>query len=157
MKKILFAVMAVIAIGFTSCGNKAQQAEQAEPVDSVALIDSLAEEAIHETVSALNSHLEAGDADKLQQELEAVKAQVEKMVKENPELAKVCVARLQGFLKDNADKLKSVIGDKATAQTALDALISIDAQDGVAGIIGELGDEAAQAKEDAEKKAENAK
>ena len=31
MKKILLAVMAVVAIGFTSCGNKT---EQGKPVDS---------------------------------------------------------------------------------------------------------------------------
>ena len=38
MKKIVFVVMAVAAIGFTSCGNKTQQAEA---VDSVAIVDWL--------------------------------------------------------------------------------------------------------------------
>ena len=153
MKKILLAVMAVVAIGFTSCGNKT---EQGKPVDSVALVDSLAEEAISETISALNSNIEAGDAEKLQETLESVKGVVVKMVKENPELAKACITKLQEYLKENAEKVKSVVGDNKAAQSAIDALISVDAQDGLAGLVGEMSDEAEQAKEDAENAAKEA-
>lgn len=153
MKKILLAVVAVVAIGFTSCGNKT---EQGKPVDSVALVDSLAEEAISETISALNSHIEAGDAEKLQETLESVKVVVEKMVKENPEMAKACIIKLQEYLKENAEKVKSVVGDNKAAQSAIDALISVDAQDGLAGLIGEMSNEAEQAKEDVENAAQEA-
>lgn len=153
MKKILFAVMAVVAIGFTSCGNKT---EQGKPVDSVALVDSLAEGAIQETISALDSHIKAGDAEKLQETLESVKVVVEDLVKENPELAKACVTKLQEYLKENADKVKSVVGENKTAQAAIDALISVDAQDGLAGLIGEMSNEAEQTKEAAEKAAQEA-
>ena len=153
MKKILLAVMAVMVIGLTSCGNKTQQGEA---IDSVALVDSLADEAIQETISALSSNIEAGDASKLQETLEAVKAQVVALVKENPELAKACVTKLQQYLKENGEKVKAVVGDNAAAQTAIDALTSIDAQDGLAGLIGELANEAAEAKEDAEQKAADA-
>lgn len=153
MKKVLLAVMAVVAIGFTSCGNKT---EQGKPVDSVALVDSLAEEAISETISALNSNIEAGDAEKLQETLESVKGVVVKMVKENPEIAKACITKLQEYLKENAEKVKSVVGDNKAAQSAIDALISVDAQDGLAGLVGEMSDEAEQAKDDVEKAAKEA-
>ena len=153
MKKILLAVMAVVAIGFTSCGNKT---EQGKPVDSVALVDSLAEEAISETISALNSNIEAGDAEKLQETLESVKGVVVKMVKENPELAKACITKLQEYLKENAEKVKSVVGDNKAAQSTIDALTSVDAQDGLAGLIGEVSNEAEQAKDDVEKAAKEA-
>ena len=154
MKKILFAVMAMVAIGTTSCGNKTQQAEA---VDSVALIDSLAEDAIQETISALNTHIEAGDAAKLQETLEAVKAEVLKMVKENPELAQACVTKLQEFIKENQDKVKSVIGDNTAAQAAVDALISVEAQDGLAGLIGEMESQAEETQAAAEQKVEDTK
>lgn len=154
MKKILFAVMALVAIGLTSCGNKTQQGEA---IDSIALIDSLSEEAIQETVSALNTHLEAGDAAKLQETLEAVKAQVLKMVKENPEMAKACVTKLQDYLKENADKVKSVIGDNVAAQAALDAVVSAEAEDGIAGILGALENNAEEVKEAANEQVEDAK
>ena len=39
MKKFVLAVMAVAAIGFTSCGNKTQQAEAVDS-DSIAVVDT---------------------------------------------------------------------------------------------------------------------
>ena len=75
MKKFLFAVMAVAAIGFTSCGNKTQPVE-AEEVDSVAIIDSLAAEAADASISALSEQLEAADASKFEQALTAVKEKI---------------------------------------------------------------------------------
>ena len=52
MKKILLAVMAVAAIGFTSCGNKTQQADaETAAVDSVAIVDSIAQGAAQETIA----------------------------------------------------------------------------------------------------------
>ena len=78
------------------------------------------------------------------------------MVKENPEMAKACIIKLQEYLKENADKVKSVVGENQTVQSAIDALISVDAQDGLAGFIGEMGNEAEQAKEDAENAAKEA-
>ena len=67
MKKILLAVMAVAAIGFTSCGNKTQQADaETAAVDSVAIVDSIAQGAAQETIDALSADLEANDVSKLQ-------------------------------------------------------------------------------------------
>ena len=55
MKKIIFAVMAIAAIGFTSCGNKTQQAEAVDS-DSIAVVDSAdtvaADTAAADTVAA---------------------------------------------------------------------------------------------------------
>ena len=92
MKKILFAVMAVFAIGFTSCGNKTQA--PADEVDSAAIIDSLAEEAANLSISALSEQIEAGDASKLQAVLETVKVKVTELIKTNPEIAKEYVAKV---------------------------------------------------------------
>jgi hypothetical protein len=100
MKKILFAAVAVAAICFTSCGNKTQQAE-GEAVDSVALIDSLSEEAVHESIDALSGVITAKDADKLKDILESCKAKALELVKENPELAKSYLVKVQNFLKEN--------------------------------------------------------
>ena len=81
MKKILFAVMAVFAIGFTSCGNKTQA--PADEVDSAAIIDSLAEEAANLSISALSEQIEAGDASKFQAILEAIKTKIPELIKAN--------------------------------------------------------------------------
>ena len=159
MKKILLAVMAVAAIGFTSCGGN--KTEQGEAVDSVALIDSLSEEAIQETLDALNGVIDAKDADKLKEVLEDSKAKVAELVKQNPELAKAYVAKLQNFLKENQAKVSEFAGKTAGTQDAIDAIISDESEDGFGGLIGALEDKAEAAKENAEaaakKQADDAK
>lgn len=159
MKKILLAVMAVAAIGFTSCGGN--KTEQGEAVDSVALIDSLSEEAIQETLNKLNGVIDAKDANKLKEVLEDSKAKVAELVKQNPELAKAYVAKLQKFLKENKDKVSEFAGKTAGTQDAIDAIISDESEDGFGGLIGTLEDKAVEAKENAEaaakKQADDAK
>ena len=71
-------------------------------------------------------------------------------------MAKACVTKLQAFLKENAEKVKSVVGDNAAAQAAVDALISIDAEDGLAGLIGELENKAAEVKDSTAQAVQNA-
>ena len=147
MKKILLAVMAVAAIGFTSCGGN--KTEQGEAVDSVALIDSLSEEAIQETLNKLNGVIDAKDANKLKEVLEDSKAKVAELVKQNPELAKAYVAKLQKFLKENQSKVSEFAGKVPGTQDAINAIISDEAGDGFGGLIGALEDKAESAKEDA--------
>ena len=147
MKKILFAVMAVVAIGFTaSCGNKTQQGEA---VDSVAIIDSLSSEAAQQDIDAISSLFEAGDANKLQEALAAIKEKIANLVKENPELAKEYVAKVQTFLKDNADKVKTLVGDNAAAAAALSAVTDIEPASVVSGFLEKVGDAATEAKDSA--------
>ena len=159
MKKILLAVMAVAAIGFTSCGGN--KTEQGEAVDSVALIDSLSEEAIQETLNKLNGVIDAKDANKLKEVLEDSKAKVAELVKQNPELAKAYVAKLQKFLKENQSKVSEFAGKTAGTQDAIDAIISDESEDGFGGLIGALEDKAEAAKDNAEaaakKQADDAK
>lgn len=147
MKKILLAVMAVAAIGFTSCGGN--KTEQGEAVDSVALIDSLSEEAIQETLNKLNGVIDAKDANKLKEVLEDSKAKVAELVKQNPELAKAYVAKLQKFLKENQSKVSEFAGKVPGTQDAIDAIISDESEDGLGGLIGAIEDKAESAKEDA--------
>ena len=159
MKKILLAVMAVAAIGFTaSCGNKTQQAEA---VDSVAIIDSLAGAEAQNTIDGLSALLEAGDATKVQECLVAIKEKIAALVKENPEVAKEYVAKVQTFLKDNADKVKAVVGENAAAAAALTAVTEVEPATVVSNLIGDAKDAAVEkaneVKDAAVEKAEAAK
>ena len=144
MKKNLLAVMAVAAIGFTSCGNKTQQAEA---VDSVAIVDSLASAAAQADIDAISALLNGGDATKLQEALAAVKEKIATLIKENPEVAKEYVAKVQTFLKDNADKVKAVVGDNAAVQTAVSAITETEPADIVNGFLTSVGDAATEVKD----------
>ena len=60
MKKILLAVMAVAAIGFTSCGNKTQQGEAADSAAVAAAVSAITDV---EPANVVNGLLEqVGDA-----------------------------------------------------------------------------------------------
>ena len=155
MKKILFAVMAVFAIGFTSCGNKTQAA--ADEVDSAAIVDSLAEEAANLSISALSEQIEAGDASKLQAVLETVKVKVTELIKTNPKIAKEYVAKVQNFLKENADKVKALVGDNAAVAAAVSAITDIEPENVVSGFLQSVGDAAEAAKDSVVDAVEDAK
>ena len=148
MKKILLAVMAVAAIGFTSCGNKTQQTDaETAAVDSVAIVDSIAQGAAQETIDALTADLEANDASKLQATLEGIKAKIAEIVKNNPEVAKEYVVKVQTFLKENADKVKALVGDNAAVAAALSAVTDIEPASVVNGLLEQVGDAATEVKD----------
>ena len=110
MKKVLFAVMAMIAIGFTSCGNK-----QAAPADATETAAFDVEAAVSEMTSALSEQIEAQDANKFQEVLATVQEKIKELIASNPEAAKTFVAQVQAFLKENAEKIKAFVGTGAVA------------------------------------------
>ena len=146
MKKFVLAVMAMVAIGFTaSCGNKTQPAEVA--VDSTAIVDSLASAAAQTDIDAINALLNGGDATKLQEALAAVKEKIATLIKENPEVAKEYVAKVQDFLKENADKVKALVGDNAAVASAVEAVTSIEPDKVVSGFLNTVDSAATSAKD----------
>ncbi len=163
MKKLMMIVMAAMAIGFASCGNKAQQAPADEVVaDSTAAFD--VETAINEATAQLSEQIEAKDANKLQQVIEAIQAKVAEILKQNPDAAKEYVTKVQDFLKENAEQIKSFVGENAAAQAAVNALTATPAETIVNGLMQAVdgvkaaGEDAADAaKEAAEGAVNNAK
>jgi len=117
------------------------------PVDSAAIVDSLASAAAQTDIDALNALLAAGDATKLQEALAAVKEKMATLIKENPEVAKEYVAKVQDFLKENADKVKAVVGDNAAVQTAVSAITETEPADIVNGFLNSVGDAATEVKD----------
>ena len=124
MKKVLFAVMAMIAIGFTSCGNKTQS--QTEGTDTEVTIN--AEEEAAATINALTEQIEAKDATAFQAALDKVKAQIQQLLANNPETAKTYLAKVQEFLKTNADQIKAFAGDNAAVSAAVSAITTTPAE-----------------------------
>ena len=102
MKKVLFAVMAMIAIGFTSCGNKAQQAADAT---EAAAFD--VEAAVSEMTSQLSEQIEAQDAGKFAELLATVQEKIKEIIGNNPEAAKDAAGEA---VDAAADKAKEAMG-----------------------------------------------
>ncbi len=125
--------------------NKTQQA--AEAVDSVALVDSVATEFANEDINAISALFESGDAAKLQEALATIKEKIANLIKENPEVAKEYVAKVQNFLKENGDKVKAIAGDSEAAVAAVAALTDIEPEKVVSSFIENVGDAATEAKD----------
>ena len=144
MKKIIFAVLAMVAIGFSACGNKTQQAEA---IDSAAVLDSIASEVAQEDINAISALFENGYVAKLQEALATVKEKIASLIKENPELAKEYVIKVQDFLKENADKVKALAGDSEAAVAAVAAVTEVDPEAVVKGLLEQVGDAATEVKD----------
>ncbi len=78
----MFAVMAVLAIGFTSCGNKTQAPAETAVEESVPEVN--AEEEAAATINALTEQIDAKDANKLQEVLATVQEKIKEIISTNP-------------------------------------------------------------------------
>ena len=134
----------MVAIGFSACGNKTQQAEA---IDSAAVLDSIASEVAQEDINAISAFFESGDVAKLQEALATVKEKIASLIKENPELAKEYVIKVQDFLKENADKVKALAGDSEAAVAAVAAVTEVDPEAVVKGLLEQVGDAATEVKD----------
>jgi len=142
MKKLLFTVMAVAAIGFTSCGNKTQQAEAADGTEVVVNADDA-----ESIIANLKEYVETKDAAKLQEALAAVKEKIAELIKQNPEAAKEYVAKVQAYLKENAESIKAVVGENETANAAVTALTSVEPEALVNSLLDQVSDKAEETKD----------
>ena len=134
----------MVAIGFSACGNKTQQAEA---IDTAAVLDSIASEVAKEDINAISALFESGDVAKLQEALATVKEKIASLIKENPELAKEYVIKVQDFLKENTDKVKALAGDSEAAVAAVAAVTEVDPEAVVKGLLEQVGDAATEVKD----------
>ena len=128
MKKFFVMAIAVAAMTFASCGNDAKKPVEATPVDSAALITEEATAAADDAISQLSATLESKDASALQTALEAVKAKVAEFIAKNPAIAQEYLAKVQGFLKENADAVKAIVGSNATIAGLVDGIAAIPSE-----------------------------
>ena len=178
MKKVFMMALAAAAITLSSCGNKTNVPNESEIVDSTEVALNEANTAADEVIAQLTQNIDAKDASALQNALEAVKAKVSEFLTKNPEIAKEYLAKVQNFLKENTDKIKAVVGDNAAVASLVDGIAnipseSVDALTGAGDALKALGIDltqqagdavegakdavegaAADAKESAEKKAD---
>ena len=156
MKKVLIAVVACMAMGFASCGNKTQAT--AEATDSIVVDEQNVDEAVTAITSALTEQIEAKDANKFQEVLATVQEQVKEFLTTNPQLAAEYVTKVQEFLKANTEQIKAFAGDNAAVTAAVAAITTTPAETFVNTLSSAVGgvEEAGQAAVDQTVDAANA-
>ena len=153
--------LAAAAITLSSCGNKTNVPNESEIVDSTEVALNEANTAADEVIAQLTQNIEAKDASALQNALEAVKAKVSEFLTKNPEIAKEYLAKVQNFLKENTDKIKAVVGDNAAVASLVDGIAnipseSVDALTGAGDALKALGIDLTQQAGDAVEGAKDA-
>ncbi|MBP3790195.1 MAG: hypothetical protein J6I52_11335 [Prevotella sp.] len=120
MRKLFLMTMAVCAMTFASCGNKAAQSENAEATE---VADSL-----NDATTELAAQLAAGDVNKFQEALTAAQAKVAELLENNPEQAQAYLEKVQNYLKENAEQVKSLVGDNEIVSATVNTLVETPAQ-----------------------------
>ena len=153
MKKILLAMMVVAAIGFTSCGNKTQQAEATDSTE----VAINAEEEANAVIDNLKAFVAAGDAEKVAAALDQVKEMVGEFVLNDPDAAMTYVTTVQNYLKENAEQIKAVVDKNADAASAVAVFMETEPEVMVSAIVETVSNKAEATKDAAAETAVNAK
>ena len=114
MKKLMIALMAIVAMTLVSCTNS-----------------NLSDDP-NEMVGQLGENLKAGDGNKFVTMLGDVKTKAISFLKDNPGKAKEYLQAAQKFLVDNKDKVAEVIGkisDSELAKKAQSLVSALSTQD----------------------------
>ena len=150
MRKILLAMMAIAAIGFTSCNNKTAKGDPAIDSTSFAETASAAELAgidADNLTKELSEKIAANSAEAVQACIQQAKDKIaDYLAQGDAEAAKIYQETINKFLTENADKIKAVVGENNEAVTSLvDAIAaapndSVNAVEGIVDAIKEGAD-----------------
>lgn len=143
MKKIFLIAFAMASVVFGACTNKGgQQADNQNAQEEVAAAD--------DPTAEIAAQLEAGNIEKLQEALQAAKEKLARLVAENPELAKEYLGNVQSYLKENAERVKEVVGDNQAVQAVVNGLTELSPE----SVISSLQSQASAAEEAGQQQAD---
>ena len=112
MKKYFTMAMMALAIGFTSCDQKKEAQTDAADV----------------FVSELQEMIENNDTAAVEAQLNAISGVIANAAEENPEEAQALLAKVQEYLKQNTEKISSLIGENADAEEVFVGLVNTPAE-----------------------------
>lgn len=142
MKKFFLLAMAAVAMTFTACKN--------EPAAPAPTDEPETPEVVEITTDSIAKVIEAGDSTQLGTLLTTIQEQIETLKGTDVAKAKTYLETVQTFLKENADKIKAVVGTGTIASLvdAVNNLPAIEVPD-VAGAAADAVEGAADAAADA--------
>lgn len=133
MKKLFFALMAVVAMTLASCSGRTEAPGAAEATaEAPAQADEVA--------AALESDINSGNADTFKARITAIIEKIKELVTQNPAVAQEYFTKAQEFLKTNADKITSLVGDNAEIKALVSTLADGNAASFVNSLMGNMGD-----------------
>lgn len=163
MRKIMMMVVALVAMTFVNCGQKSVNNVEASDSSTVVTTEEAGEIA-KAAIEELKSNIDAKDANAVQEAITSIQEKVKEYIQTNPEAAKAYVTEVQSYLKENAEAIKTIVGNNAMVNTAVTTLTAASADEVVSSLSAALtttevaGEEAATSvKENAEQALESVK
>lgn len=122
MKKIVLLAMAFCAVTFTACKKEKVEKNEVVATDSLAA----AGEDVDAAIENLKSKVENKDAEGLQASLAEFQTKYAQWLQEGKvDQAKEYAAKVQAYLKENAEAIKSVVGDNATVNNVIESVANM--------------------------------
>lgn len=125
MRKFFALAAFCIAISFASCGNHSGAevaVEDSLRIDTVATLDQ--SQTIENVAASLTDHMEKGDAAAVKKIIEEVKEQILLLVETGDnETAAQYVAKVQGFVEENKDKLQEIAAESTVTMDDIITLV----------------------------------
>ncbi len=146
MKKFFLLAMAAVALTFNSCKNEPAPAPEEPQAEEIQVIET----------DSIAKVLEAADSTQLGSLLTTVQEQIETLKGTDPAKAKEYLTKVQEFLKENADKIKSVVGT-GTIATLVDQVANFELPDVADAAVEGAENAAGEAVDAAKDKAEEVK
>lgn len=140
MKKVLFIALAAAAVTFTGCKNE----PATPPVEDQPEVEVI-------SVDSLNAVIEAGDTTAIGNIFTEVQKKIEEIKAIDPAKAQEYLATVQAFLKENAEKIKNLVGETGAVASLVSTVANlpqIEVPD-VAGAAAEAVEDAKDAVQDA--------
>lgn len=106
MKKFFVTAVAALALTFTACTEGATNEEANTLVEN------------------LQSLIESGDTSAVQSTLASAQEKIAELIIKDPEAAKTYVSKIQEFVKDNQEKIVSLIGENELTQGLVTTLVN---------------------------------
>lgn len=163
MRRLVLAVMAIAAIGFTSCnGSKTGQGPAIDSTSIIGTTDATEQATVEadNLTAELAEKIAANNPEAVQAIIEKAKEKIaEFLAKGDTEAANIYQEKISTFLTENADKIKAVVGEEnETVNTLINAITSAPAAAAAAveGAAGAVEEAAGAAKDEAQKKVDEA-
>ncbi len=125
-----------------SCGGKTE-------TPGVAEATAEAPAQANDVAAALESDLNGGDANTFKARVTAIIEKVKELVTQNPQQAQEYFTKAQDFLRANADKITSLVGDNAEIKALVSTITDGNAAQFVGSLIGSMGGAVQQGLQDA--------
>ncbi|HEY9550962.1 MAG TPA: hypothetical protein VIQ97_01635 [Prevotella sp.] len=126
MKKVFLLAVTAAALSFASCGNKtapAANGADSAATDSTEVLDQTAQEEANSLVSTLASQLDSKDAEGLQGTIQSLTAKYSELVQSGKlEQAKAYAGKVQAFLNEHAEQIKSITNGNATVAALIEGV-----------------------------------